>query len=137
MAFDLNDKELKATRDSNGTNICVGDYVRTKNGDIVKVIEYRDELVFDKEIKFHGIYRAYLNEDEIGFIVKHSKNIIDLIEVGDFVNGYYIHEIGKIGKDKFLWIEADLLCDQIDPDEIKSIVTKESFKNAEYRVETN
>ena len=50
----------------------VGGYVRTKKG---KIFQYSKG-------------RAYLGKDNA--IVKHSKNIIDLIEVGDFVNNEYI-----------------------------------------------
>ncbi len=60
--------------------IKVNEYIRTKNGQIAKVIEYRDEIVLDKEIKFYGMYRSYICEDEIDFIVKHSPNLIDIIE---------------------------------------------------------
>lgn len=56
-----------------------------------------------------------------------SHNIIDLIEVGDYVNGYKV-----TSKDQFLgignhdWYIADY--------EIKSIVTKEQFSQMEYKV---
>ena len=56
-----------------------------------------------------------------------SNNIIDLIEVGDYVNGYEV-----TSKDQFLgignhdWYIADY--------EIKSIVTKEQFESMEYKV---
>lgn len=57
----------------------VGEYIRTDNGYIAKVIENKDELILDKEIAYHGIYRGYLYEDEKEY-VKHSHNLIDLIE---------------------------------------------------------
>lgn len=60
--------------------IKVNEFIRTKYGEIVKVIEYKDEIVLDKEIKFYGMYRWYICEDEIDFIVKHSSNLIDIIE---------------------------------------------------------
>ena len=56
-----------------------------------------------------------------------SPNIIDLIEVGDYVNGYKV-----TSKDQFLgfgnhdWYMTN--------DEIKSIVTKEQFESMEYKV---
>ena len=56
-----------------------------------------------------------------------SNNIIDLIEVGDYVNGYEV-----TSKDQFLgignhdWYIADY--------EIKSIVTKEQFSSMAYRL---
>ena len=46
----------------------VEEYVRSKDGRILKIVEYCKKT----EIK------------------KHSKNIIDLIEVGDYVNGHLV-----------------------------------------------
>ncbi len=66
MAFDLDDEELEATRRLHGVGkeeIKVGEYVRTKKG---KIFRYSKG-------------RAYLGKDN--YIVKHSKNILDLIEV--------------------------------------------------------
>ena len=60
--------------------IKVNEFVRTRYGEIAKVSEYKDEIVLDKEIKFYGMYRGYICEDEIDFIVKHSPNLIDIIE---------------------------------------------------------
>ena len=70
--------------------IKVGDYVRTKDGEITRIV---DTNMFDKTI-YKDIQGAkYYLED----IVKHSPNIIDLIEVGDYVNGKLIHKV-DIGK---------------------------------------
>lgn len=60
--------------------IKVNEFIRTKYGEIAKVIEYKDELILDTVIKFYGMYRTYLNDDELDFIVKHSPNPIDIIE---------------------------------------------------------
>lgn len=64
---------------------------------------------------------------------KTSENIIDLIESGDYVNGKYVQEVKeyKYGKSILAFIGV------VDNEDIKSIVTKEMFLNAEYRVETN
>lgn len=37
-------------------------------------------------------YKVYVNKENIA---KHSKNIIDLIEVGDIVNNYLVNDVGK------------------------------------------
>ena len=130
----------------------VGEYVRTKNGVIAKVenIEtyYADKVYwFDKVI-----YRDY--EDGIEhlydykleeYILKRSKNIIELIEEGDFVNGKQIECILETSI-KVKDVAERILCFETDfPIEkglrtyhncdIKSIVTKEQFKNIEYRLE--
>ena len=99
-----------------------GMYVRTKAGLIFKIEKYLNRenniQLFYKECKVKTIK----NIDEI----KTSHNIIDLIEVGDYVNGYLI--IKK---------ETTLLTKQlsgIEPSDIKSILTKEQFKSMEYKV---
>ena len=99
----------------------VGDYVRTKRGIIGKI------KLIDNQTELENLYlvkrKWYYKED----FIKSSPNIIDLIEVGDYVNGYEV-----TNKDKFLgfgnhdWYMTN--------DEIKSIVTKEQFKNIEYEV---
>lgn len=91
----------------------VGDYVRTKNGEIEKYSGTNDS----------EIENFTLNE-----IVKSSPNIIDLIEVGDYVNGVivtqsYIDNIKNIAPE----IKENNYG-------IKSIVTKEQFSCMEYKI---
>ena len=62
----------------------VGDYVRTKKGLIGKIIDinlgdFQTRYELDNSDEFHYEYR---ND-----IIKSSPNIIDLIEIGDYVNG--------------------------------------------------
>ena len=132
----------------------VGDYIRTYDGIIGKVLEYED-VVED------GVYidTTFLNDsaDETNFveyedIAKHSLNIIDLIEKGDYVNGFLIDYINLDYKVPFLRSERpcreattwykDLIekgkdynmCLHFKQEDIKSIVTKEQFRNVEYEV---
>lgn len=61
--------------------------------------------------------------------VKTSYDILDLIEVGDYVNGCKvtsIEENGLLGFDNHDWY--------LRSEEIKSIVTKEQFSQMEYRI---
>ena len=65
-------------------------------------------------------------------IVNHSKNIIDLIEVGDYVNGIPVEDITRfkdgtwcITFDEWRWIDNNV-------NAIESIVTKEQYKSVEY-----
>ena len=64
-------------------------------------------------------------------IVKASHNIIDLIEVGDYVNGYKVKqdEEGKLYYHKIIGYDLLEKC------EIKSIVTKEQFESMSYKVQ--
>lgn len=117
----------------------VGEYVRTDNGYIAKVVENKDELILDKEIAYHGIYRSYLEEDEKEQ-VKHSKNLIDLIEPGDYVNGKEILEVRqKIenGLRYLMYSYVPIKYYVERTDEIKSIVTHEQFEQIKYKVKEN
>lgn len=58
--------------------ICLNEYIRTKNGKIDKVIN--DNYYISEYIECE---KGIVDKENI---VNHSKNIIDLIEVGDFVN---------------------------------------------------
>ena len=54
----------------------VGEYARTKDGKIVKIIGM-DEILISYETEENPGYNDLYSED----IIKHSKDIIDLIEV--------------------------------------------------------
>ena len=80
----------------------IGDYVRSKFGEIKRV----DKIFYNKKtsgIEEYGQIIEKRKESE-GYtvvdareVVKHSKNIIDLIEKGDFVNGHLVINKGKDG----------------------------------------
>ena len=119
-----------------------GMYVRTKGGYIRKIDRVWDDTHFnvDKVYYNNNIYEdtlgCILDEDIIG---EPSYNIIDLIEVGDYVNGIYIEENnGKYLKTLEDDMENSRLghieCIKIYPNDIKSIVTKEQFSKMEYKV---
>lgn len=65
--------------------------------------------------------------------VKHSKNIIDLIEVGDIVNKGYIYETGNT-EDGHKWVH-NLNGLLLFNDDIKTILTKEQYMQNCYTVE--
>ena len=125
-------------------DIKVGDYVRTKNGNIRKIIEitnkeYDDEpdYLVDKGMidivkKEETTYiENWLFKEQI---IKSSSNIIDLIEVGDYVNGEEVNFADVIetwGNEKYCWTETG----SISSRSIYSIVTKEQFEAMEYRIE--
>ncbi len=119
----------------------VGEYVRTKNGQIAKYIkkEECDEDVFDGILFDNCIYKDNTRIRK-GFlktiIVKHSKNIIDLIEVGDYVNGCRVEGF-RVDRDNFNKVFGVYSSDNtvVDEENIKSIVTKEQMASVEYKVE--
>ena len=70
-------------------------------------------------------------------IINASSNIIDLIEVGDYVNGYKVIDIVKGFKIIIDKLELDTttgLYHNIGIKDIKSIVTKEQFESMEYKI---
>ena len=125
----------------------VGEWVRTKRGTIDKIIKIYAE---DTDLKnvVRGKNGIYWKEK----IVKHSKNIKDLIEVGDIVecfveedvdgedtikyevaaidildtNGNKINEIGICGEDGIEFIAFE---------NIRSILTHEQYEQNCYRLE--
>ncbi len=121
----------------NMEEIKINEYVRLDDGTIGKVIPY------DNGIKIR-ITEVDTWKPTIESIKKHSSNIIDLIEVGDYVNGYKVYDISTeylvdINKDgKILHIEKEGFINATiteGEDNIKSICTKEQFAAAEYKLD--
>ena len=126
----------------------VGDYVRTPQGIIAKIINIQEDtsqyFLNGNAVSLES--KNYIADKNItvGENFKHSPNIMDLIEVGDYVNGCYVTNIqashnegitiipkrigiikcnayfnqGNYNDCDFKWIEEK---------DIKSIVTKEQF----------
>jgi hypothetical protein len=112
----------------------VGMYVRTKGGFIEKIISFKSTISNDY-VELEDEY--YANKKDI---LKASHNIIDLIEVGDYVNGCYVREITQFPRDNFKTIITETSTGFEDETEwfrsedIKSIVTKEQFESMSYKV---
>lgn len=136
----------------------VGMYVRNKYG-IAKIVNVKDNgicdvIIFDKNICF-----ACNNEtkEEISNIslsnilpitkyidvnkINASHNIIDLIEEGDYVNGYLVLFAGATTWDnegniidKRVQINYNNYDRWLSENSIKSIVTKEQFESMEYKL---
>ena len=121
-------------------------YVRTKCGYICKIINIIININDFREPSMkYGVEASYLKD--IMFIgdddiLKASNNIIDLIEVGDYVNklpveDYYTRYDEE--KDDYIKIGIITLEDYwkgtfTSVEDIKSIVTKEQFSSMEYRL---
>ena len=99
-----------------------GDYVRTING-IIKISEIKNGVMRDDEDSLH-----------FGDFIKSSPNIIDLIEVGDYVNGYLVIEKDINNELRYIDLK-DRNMKYVKYLDIKSIATREQFKNIEYEVE--
>ena len=121
----------------------VGDYVRIKNevgwcciGQIHNINEFREpSMKVCVDIQANDL--VFIGED---IIVKSSPNIIDLIEVGDYVNGSVVVSIYEVSETQ---LRRELLCMgdggfegeiMVYNEGIKSIVTKEQFESMEYKI---
>lgn len=122
-------------------DIEVNEYVRTKDGYIAKCIEIDTDFSvcgFDNTIrKNYGDKFDFLYLEDIAkCVVKHSKQLIDLIEIGDIVNG---KEVLDIHKPRDLWEPTEIRVDSrytnfILAEDIKTILTKESYMANCYKV---
>ena len=105
----------------------VGEYVRNIEGKIDKVINpdyYMSQYI---ECEKYLMSRAS--------IVKHSKNIIDLIELGDYVNGEKIEQITTDSGYKKYYTTGFGLYDEYDNENvIHSILTKEQYEANSYKL---
>ena len=113
----------------------VGMYVRTPYGiDKIKDIILNGNLYEDSGLYLEKGIKLVCGKEEMKKL-KASHNIIDLIQVGDYVNGYKL----LYQDSHYSYFDTDT-CDWIyikKDEQIKSIVTKEMFSNVEYKVETN
>lgn len=112
----------------------VGDYVRTKYGRIGKIynltVDYSSELILCEESSIPFAKHQ---------IIKSSPNIIELIEVGDYVNGQKVFDklYDELNKCWYLKLEIGEVFGKYArtyQQHIKSIVTKEQFEEMEYKL---
>lgn len=130
------------------SEIKIGEYVRTDNG-ISKVIENVDKYVTDKQISVDFIGGMYAQVIDKKIVLNHSKNIIDLMEKDDMLKidaGFrnYIFYITRVTEQEIIDGISIISKKHIDNNFIISggafrgckftIVTKEQFKNIEYKV---
>lgn len=113
----------------------VGMYVRTKKYGIAKIIGgISDKFNIDVFKKDGCTLRCQKERD----ILKASFNIVDLIEAGDYVNGLEVDRIikrnRKIEPSTMIYCKYGNNFIGFYNDEIKSIMTKEQYKNIEYRI---
>lgn len=108
-----------------------GMYVRTKKG-IGRVTEYTKHESWGYIVKVLGQYSCYTHTSngELSDVIKASDNPIDLIELGDYVNGYRVTYVYP----NLIKVDSTDIW-EIHPHDIKSIITKEQFNSVKYEVE--
>lgn len=105
-------------------------YVRTKGG-YISQYKYYNTTNMGKLLCIPLSNGTFANVEDI---VKASYNIIDLIEVGDYVNGRLVY---KNDEENYLYLigfDADGNFYEDSLKEIKSIVTKEQMEQMAYKV---
>jgi hypothetical protein len=127
----------------------VGEYVRTKNGSIdkIKYIDNENNTFLENYNKENNIFGAN------SIIKKSSPQIIDLIEVGDYLNGWRVNKIErnsgdtgtiiKIGNTTFNVLDNEEIYTPAQENDsyyqriekLKTIVTHEQMEVMQYRVE--
>ena len=116
----------------------VGEYVRIDNdfrlialgiGEVIRINQDTIYVKMNFELPF-----AFKIEN----IAKHSKNLIDLIEVGDYVNGYPVRRIANFNNEL---CNFDLNTMEWTPlkdiDVYYNILTKEQYMQNCYKIDTN
>lgn len=124
--------------------IKVGQYIRTKSGRFAQIttinnvrytaygakIRKKEELIGKERLLINGKY-------ELEDIKNIAKEVINLIEVGDYVNGHLVIAVDRekleVSIENCMYgSDYEDINGNID---IKSIVTKEQFKSMEYEVD--
>lgn len=119
-------EKLEGIHKQNKTNNTIIKLNKMGGGKYAHIVDFNSE--FEKEFD---------KNFSKGNVIKSSHSIIDLIQVGDYVNGYPVYEILEykdntraivIGDDNksIIWEESSQY--------IKSILTKEQFSAMEYRL---
>lgn len=107
----------------------VGMYVRTKDG-YISQYKYYDTTNMGKLLCIPLSNRTFANIEDI---VKVSFDIIDILEVGDYVNGLKVIDI--VENDIYISdYYAESYIGIVKVKDIKSIVTKEQFENIEVNI---
>ena len=119
----------------------IGMYVRTKFGiskiiedGIVKIIKSDNEETYDVDKNgrhYPTQFRDYIWTSDV---IKASHNIIDLIEVGDYVNGFRVDEVEHSKSTIFIGNTEKVIEQALWSNDIKSIVTKEQFESMSYKI---
>lgn len=109
----------------------VGDYVRFEDGKIERVTYQLKEFIDEHISKSENNRVEFLGK------IKHSKNIIELIEVGDIVEDEYNkYEVAFVKYDRIYCNDYNLDDSLITlrEQDIKAILTREQFEANCYKV---
>ncbi len=123
----------------------VGMYIRTKYCGICDEIAIRKIIKIDKinnnwfyiDKNVCDIYKDYTNKINTVNVEKASFDIIDILEVGDYVNGYKIGYIDDCkGAMREFYYDYENSNEDVGhwEEEIKSVITHEQIEQISYRI---
>lgn len=118
-------------------SIDVGEYGRTNKGKIFIFAwlgnsdgkRYTDKVLLGNGKTIENKFYYFDDGEEI---VKHSKNLIDLIEVGDIVNGHLVDEVRITSFGNLIFINDYKT--ELHEKDIEIILTKEEYLTRGYKV---
>ena len=104
-----------------------GMYVRTDDGKLTKFIKYDENDKNELVTEYYKYSTIWIKD-----VVKASYSLLDLIQIGDYVNGFpVIHNAKEHGGNIVIVINGNAY----NEENIKSVVTKEQFNSVKYEVE--
>ena len=118
-------------------SIDIGEYGRTNKGKIF-IFAWLENLDGKRDTNkvLLGNGKTFENKfyyfDDGEKIVKHSKNLIDLIEVGDIVNGHLVDEVRITSFGNLIFINDYKT--ELHEKDIEIILTKEEYLTRGYKV---
>lgn len=127
-AFNIMDLDFELIEDK----IKEGEYIRSKAGCVDKItrIDENGNCYLDYYGDFSGLNKYQL----VDITKKHSKNIIDIVKPGDFVNGHLVVGVEQnIDKPNFVITENAAI--YYSNEKIKSILTHEMYEKNCYKME--
>lgn len=115
-----------------------GEYVRTESGHIARLLEKTEYYYYFDDVVKESFGKQWILSSANNEIKKHSKQLIDLIEIGDILElREYVDYFKK--SEKIGISDIDMLIDikeaiKDKKIEVLSILTKESYKANCYKV---
>lgn len=111
--------------------IKIGEYIKTKDGYIRKVIDFCDceidHIIIDKGINGN----KYLTRDEIE---DHRKNLIELLQKGDMINNLIIEDIEILENKPVIYANGQMIAWTNKDNGIEDVLTKEQIEKEKYKV---
>lgn len=112
----------------------VGMYVRLVNDVEDIVIINKIANVFENTILTENDGSIYQGEYTKENVIKASYNIIDILEVGDYVNGLPVSKTSEYINTYEKYIELYGSCSDWENEDIKSVITHEQMEQMAYKV---